>query len=132
MRAGIILLMGCVMLAGCEDHGAVSGPGPKSPGRYSGIGTFDAGRLWREMAGAAAPANPQSAKLEDDEHVIVVVDSHSGEVRQCGDHSGFCVTMNPWAGNAPRAAAPVALKRHAAELDREDADGASNASVPAE
>ncbi|MEO6360922.1 MAG: hypothetical protein ABIO43_10160 [Sphingomicrobium sp.] len=78
------------------------------------------------------------AKLEDDENVIVVIDSQTGEVRQCGDHSGFCVTMTPWAAQGPRTAAPVKLKKHAADLDAEDqakaegSDSAVNAAAPAQ
>jgi len=115
----------------------MSGPGPKSSGRYAGIGTYDAGRLWGQMAGIAAPSDPTAAKLEDDEHVIVVVDSHTGEVRQCGDHSGICVAMDPWAGQGSRTAAPVKLKKHAADLAAEDqasveeAAPATNETTPA-
>ena len=114
-----ILAMGC-LLSGCDQQGAVSGPGPKSQGRYAGIGTYDAGRLWGQMAGIQAPKDEAAAKLEDDEHVIVVIDSHTGEVRQCGDYSGVCVAMNPWAGQGSRSAAPVKLKKHAADLAAED------------
>ncbi len=51
---------------------------------------------------------------------IVVIDSHTGEVRQCGDYSGFCVTMNPWTGQGSRVEAPVKLKNHAADVQAED------------
>ena len=114
-----IFMMGCV-LAGCDREGAMPGPGAKAPGRYAGIGTFDAGRLWGQMAGAAAPSDAAAARLEDDEHVIVVIDSHTGEVRQCGDYSGICVAMNPWTGQGSKNATPVKLKKHAADLAVED------------
>jgi len=123
-----VMMFGLV-LSGCSREGAMSGPGPKSQGRYAGIGTFDAGRLWAQMAEAASPSDATTAKLEDDEHVIVVVDSHTGEVRQCGDHSGFCVTMNPWAAQGARTAAPVKLKKHAADLDAE-AEASANETQP--
>jgi hypothetical protein len=106
------------LLAGCNQHEA-STAGPKSPGRYAGIGTFDAGRLWQQMKGSPASQDPAAAKLADDEHVIVVLDSHTGEIRQCGDHSGFCVAMHPWADGSKAEAAPVKLTKHAAELDAE-------------
>lgn len=113
-----LLIVGCA-LSGCNGQESAMGTtGPKSQGRYAGIGTFDAGRLWAEIT-ATDPADPAAAKIADDEHVIVVVDSHTGEVRQCGDHSGYCVSMNPWSGGAP-AAAPVKLKKHAADLEAED------------
>ena len=108
-------------LSGCGDAADdVGDAGPKSPGRYAGIGTYDAGRLWGQMAGVEAPSDPAAARLEDDEHVIVVIDSHTGEVRQCGDYSGVCVAMNPWTGQGSRNAAPVELKKHAADLAAED------------
>lgn len=117
-----ILVLGC-MLVGCGQQGAASGSGPNSQGRYAGIGTFDAGELWSQMAGLEAPADTAAAKVEDDEHIIVVIDSHTGEVKQCGDHSGVCVTMNPWAGQGPPNAVPIKLKKHASDLAAEDGSG---------
>lgn len=127
MRIAIFapLLITCV-LAGCDQHDASSG-GPKSPGRYAGIGTFDAGRLWQEMRGAPQSQDKSAANLADDEHVIVVLDSHTGEIRECGDHTGFCVAMNAWAAGAKTAASPVLLNRHAADIAAEDkADAADS------
>ena len=71
------------------------------------------------MAGVETPSDSAAAKLEVDEHVIVVVDSHTGEVRQCGDYSGVCVVMNPWTGPGSRNAMPVRLKKHAANIAAE-------------
>lgn len=107
-------------LCGCGDAAMTADSGPRNPGRYAGIGTFNAGRLWAEMAGVEAPSDSEAARLEDDEHVIVVVDSHTGEVRQCGDYSGVCVVMNPWSGRGSRNAVPVRLEKHAADLAAED------------
>lgn len=139
MRTSLVgMIFVGVLLAGCnEREDAVSGLGSKSPGRYSGIGTYDPGRLWPELAGAKAAADPAMAKLEDDEHIIVVIDSHTGEVRQCGNNSGVCVAMNPWTAEGSQLVTPVKLKRHAAELDAEDqaalerAEPATNEAVPA-
>src|SRR5207245_2524420 len=114
------LLLTACMLGGCDQREAASSAGPKSPGRYSGIGTFDAGRLWQQIKGAPSSQDVATARLADDEHVIVVLDSHTGEIRQCGDHSGFCVAMNPWAAGGTAEGAPVKLTKHAAELDAED------------
>lgn len=123
-----LFLSACV-LAGCNQHEA-SSAGPKSPGRYAGIGTFDAGRLWGQMTGSSSNSDPALAKLQDDEHVIVVMDSHTGEVRQCGDHSGYCVSMNPWATGGGQASLPVKLGKHAADLDAESNAAANNAEAP--
>jgi hypothetical protein len=83
------------------------------------------------MTGSAAATDPAAAKLEDDEHIIVVMDSHTGEVRQCGDHSGYCVAMNPWAGDGSRMRLPVKLTKHAADLDAEARDAAADTKTPA-
>ena len=107
------------LLSACNRHDEAAAPGPRSPGRYAGIGTFEAGRLWRETTGAPSSNDSAAAKLDDDEHVIVVLDSHTGEVRQCGDHSGFCVAMNPWAAPGGTSV-PVRLKKHAAEASADD------------
>lgn len=118
MQKFVLLAIVCA-LAGCDQHDA-SSAGPKSPGRYAGIGTFDAGRLWQEMKGPSMSQDKSAASLADDEHVIVVLDSHTGEIRQCGDHTGFCVAMNPWATGARTAATPVILGQHAADLAAQD------------
>jgi hypothetical protein len=131
MRAiGLSIVVVSCFLSGCGQESSMSGPGAKTSGRYSGIGTYDAGRLWGQMAGLAAHADPAAAKLEDDEHVIVVIDSHTGEVRQCGDHSGVCVAMNPWASQGSRVATPIKLKKHASELAAED-QASSEQAAPA-
>ena len=126
MRLAIVapLLLTCA-LTGCDQQNA-SSAGPKSPGRYAGIGTFDAGRIWQEMKGASTSQDKSAANLADDEHVIVVLDSHTGEIRECGDHTGFCVAMNPWAPGAKPAAAPVTLVQHAADLAGQDNTAAAD------
>ena len=125
MRVVAIALVFAVGLAGCDRHGGPAGMGPKNNGRYAGVGVFDAGRLWGEASGAPKPTDPAAATIRDDEHVIVVIDTHTGEFRQCGDHSGYCVTTNPWAGGG--AAVPVKLGKHAADLDAEDQVETANA-----
>jgi hypothetical protein len=112
------ILIACA-LAGCNQREA-SSAGPKSPGRYAGIGTFDAGRLWQEMKGAPPSQDKSAASLADDEHVIVVLDSHTGEIRQCGHHKGFCVSRYPWTAGARTAATPVTLTQHATDLAAQD------------
>ena len=134
----LFLLIGVSALAGCDQSPALSAPGPKSPGRFAGIGVFEAGRLWQQIAGAPSSSDPAAARLEDDEHIIVVIDSHTGEVRQCGNQSGFCVAMNPWTGDGPRAMLPAKLTKHASDLAAEDqagieeADPAANSTAPAQ
>ena len=123
-RTGTILTLVAGLLGGCGKMMAVDTDAPgQARGRYAGIGVVDPGRLWEQLQtpdprDPKAPKDAALAALADDEHVIIVVDSHTGEVRQCGDRSGFCVAMNPWAGPAP-AATPARLVKHAADLDRE-------------
>jgi hypothetical protein len=111
LLGGVVLLSGCHRMSHRPEDGAARG-------RFAGIGIYDAGRMWRQMATPEAK-DPALATLADDEHVIVVIDSHSGEVRQCGDHSGQCVAMNPWAASAA-SGLPVHVLKHAAELDADD------------
>jgi hypothetical protein len=66
------------------------------------------------MTGPSTTNDATTAKIADDEHVIVVLDSHTGEVRQCGDHSGYCVATNPW--TTSQATLPVRLSKHASDL----------------
>lgn len=124
MRIATIMVFGVsALLAGC--HGDSSGiTGRQQRGRFAGIGVYEAGRLWQHMT-AQDPQDPAVAKLADDEHIIVVVDSRTGEVRQCGDHSGYCVAMNPWAGPRPTSL-PARLSKHAADLDAADKAGATD------
>jgi hypothetical protein len=113
MRGLAVSIVPLLLLSACDSEpGAIAG---KSPGRYAGIGTFDAGRLWGLMKDVPKPADPDAATIADDEQIVVVIDSYTGEVRQCGNHSGYCVTMNPWSGGAD----PVKLELHANQLDAE-------------
>jgi hypothetical protein len=90
-----------LLLAGCSQLAETSGPEQAGHGRYAGIGIYAADKLWAKLAGAPAPKDPALAKLEDDGMIFVVTDTHTGEVRQCGNRSGYCTPMNPWKGQAP-------------------------------
>jgi hypothetical protein len=73
------------------------------------------------MAAGEQPKDPKAAGLADDSEIIVVLDSLTGEVRQCGNRSGRCLAMNPW--RSPAATAPAALDKHAADLANEMSAG---------
>ncbi len=118
----------CVALAGCqrmEETPASRFGGGAHKGRYFGLGLYGAGRMWAQLerpADPRAPSRPLAATLKDDEVVLVMMDSATGEVRQCGNLSGYCVRSDPWAVEAPAApAAPAALAKHAEQLDAEAA-----------
>lgn len=122
MRSGMIFVaVACGLLSGCGQGPTASPVGGRSQGRFAGIGVFDVGRLWSHMTVKVSSTDPAAATIADDEHVIVIIDSHTGEVRQCGDHSGYCVAMNPWNGIGSGAPTlPTKLDKHAADLAAED------------
>ena len=101
-------------------------------GRYVGVGIYAPSTPWTKLVTAGSPASPSAAKLADDQAIIVVVDSDTGEVRACGDLSGYCVGMNPWrAGLAKAQTAPVDLTEHArATADEPAANMADNTAAP--
>jgi hypothetical protein len=118
----IVLTAAAAALAGCDrtHDRAPHGPGQ---GRYIGVGIYDAGQMWQELSGGEPAKDPKAATLADDSEVIVVVDSVTGEVRQCGNLSARCISMNPWRGSA--GAMPAPLERHAAELAQEAVEAES-------
>jgi hypothetical protein len=111
------VLASAMCLTGCDKPIPASG---EHHGRYVGIGVFEAADLWSRMKPAESAADATRATLADDQHIIVIEDSVTGEVRECGDLSGFCVAMNPWTKAIARERqTPVALSKHAGELQAE-------------
>ena len=128
MRHAALLTFAALGLCGCGDNPAenLQSPAAAPRGRYIGIGTYPANRLWAQIAlpKESKPA-PAAANTRDDGQIIVVVDSSTGEIRQCGNLSGLCIGMNPWTGALPPAqAGPVTLTKHEADLQREDEEEA--------
>jgi hypothetical protein len=114
--AALPLLTGC----GKKADNLFGGDNRIGQGRYQGVGHFPASRLWREVVRPSATNDPARALPKDDDEVIVVLDSTTGEVRQCGNFSGRCIGMNPWtAPLAETEKAPASLTKH---LDRIEAD----------
>ena len=82
-------------------------------GHYAGVGIYAPNEAWTKVAAAGQPAGPAAATI-DDQAIIVVVNSDTGELRACGDLSGYCVGMNPWDKPlAPSGHTPIALTGHA-------------------
>lgn len=121
MRFIPILLL-TVSLGAC---GREPGYAPRHGGRYVGIGIYSPGQMWQRLAGPARAADEGAATLRDDEQVIVVVDSQTGELRQCGNLSGHCIRMNPWSGQP----APARLNAH---RDEQPEGSVTNEAAPAE
>ncbi len=109
IRPGLIGLA-VAGLAGCSKPAPTQASAAPPHGRYLGVGIYRPELAWTKVAPAHASTNPAAASPIDDQAVIVVTDSTTGEVRACGDLSGQCVGFNPWA--APLASghtAPVQL-----------------------
>jgi hypothetical protein len=129
---GFLILAAC--LSGCGQHPAYNSTetAEHHGGRYLGIGVYPASDLWQHLTAPDRGADPHAATLADDTQLIVVVDSNSGEIRQCGNMSGHCIGMNPWAAALGQGrAAPVTLDAHQADLDNEarENSAATNAAV---
>jgi hypothetical protein len=117
--------LAALCLSACDKIEQPNSPAARH-GRYVGVGTYPAGQLWSKMVVANRPANAAAATMADDQQIIVVVDSLTGEIRECGDLTGYCIGMNPWrAALSPAQSTPVGLSAHASDL----ADGAERASA---
>lgn len=114
----IMFLVAVVGLTACSRPGE-GYPAARNHGRFEGVGIYPAGLLWSRLATTGDQGAPAAAKLRDDDQVIVVVDSNTGEIRECGNLSGYCVGMNPWAHpiSAPQTA-PVSVQLHVEEAQR--------------
>jgi hypothetical protein len=118
-------------LTGCGKSAPQSPPVPPAHSRYAGVGIYSPGEAWSKLAAEHESAAPAAAHTRDDEAVIVVVDGQTGEVRECGDLSGYCVGMNPWKTALSGAqVAPVPLHAHDAESESESASAGSSTSSP--
>jgi hypothetical protein len=116
-----MLLVAAASLTGCQAAEVGGGGGHDvNRGRYTGIGIYSADAMWAKIAVDEKPADAASATPADDTTVIVVVDTNSGEVRQCGNLSGRCVAMNPWSRAIGKpGTAPLPLTDHADTVSNE-------------
>jgi hypothetical protein len=127
----LVLLVAVVALGGCGPR--IDGTTHAPSGRYAGVGLYPADRTWTKMRAADKPADKASATVSDDQIVIVTVDSNTGELRQCGNMSGYCIGMNPWTRQLGKPqAAPVSVTEHAPEKTVDRQTPASNDAAPAD
>jgi hypothetical protein len=99
-------------LAAC--HGQTVSQNANHHGRYVGIGIYQPRESWTRMVAGAAAKPTAAAQTIDDQAIIVVEDSDTGEVRACGDMTGYCIGMKPWAKPlSPAQLAPIDLTEHA-------------------
>ena len=105
-------------LGACDRPGSLESGSER--GRFAGVGIYSADRMWSQIIGADATKSPATARLKDDTEVIVVADTRTGELRQCGNLSGFCVGMNPWSKPLAQArSAPLSVLKHEEDFERE-------------
>jgi len=117
------VLLATAALGGCNGMTELSAHAPS--GRYAGVGLYQADRTWTKMSGADKPVDKNRATIADDQVVIVVVDSRTGEVRQCGNMSGYCTGLNPWSQPLGSGhVTPVYVTEHAPEKTAERSEAA--------
>lgn len=114
-------LAAATALGGCKKaaDGSLEFAGAQhQKGRYQGAGVYTPGDAWRQLNDVQQSNGVP--KTANDQAIIVVVDSDTGELRACGDLSGYCVGMNPWskdlmaAQKSPVAVTPVVVDDAAA------------------
>jgi hypothetical protein len=82
-------------------------------GRYAGVGIYGPGRQWTKLIANPQATDKQAAQPIDDQVIIVVQDSATGEIRACGDLTGYCIGMNPWkTALVSTQIAPIKLTEH--------------------
>jgi hypothetical protein len=113
MKLGIfgVVAIAAAGLAAC--HGQTVSQNASHHGRYVGIGIYEPQAPWTKMVAAAAAKPTAAAQPIDDQAIVVVEDSDTGEVRACGDMTGYCIGMKPWAKPLGAAQiAPINLSEH--------------------
>jgi hypothetical protein len=118
--AASVAVIAALGLIGCKPVQTVWDEASQSSrhGHYVGVGIYNPGAPWAKLADAPDTADPASARTADDQAIIVVVDSDTGEVRACGDLSGYCIGMNPWKhALVATQVTPVALRDHPADSE---------------
>ncbi|HEY2662093.1 MAG TPA: hypothetical protein VGI79_20405 [Caulobacteraceae bacterium] len=108
----VIALAG-LTLGGCKRLSDSAAELGDHHGRYSSVGIYGPSRQWTKLAVVQQAKDPQTAQLIDDQVIIVVQNSATGEVRACGDLTGYCIGMNPWKTALVSAQiAPLKLTEH--------------------
>ena len=119
--------MSDVSAAQAADQPGFFGLGSRH-GRYSAVGIYQPGESWSKMIVDQRTPGDTSPQPLDDQAIIVLADSQSGEVRACGDMTGYCVGMNPWKAALTGAQiAPIRLKAQVKPAGAVDAAGAGSA-----
>jgi len=113
-----VIILAAVSASGCHKVSAPDAGGDWSlfgghRGRYVGLGIYSPSTQWTKLADTAQAANSPAARPIDDQAIYVVIDSATGELRACGDLTGYCIGMNPWKKPlTPAQIAPIVLTEH--------------------
>jgi hypothetical protein len=95
---------------------------PQQSGRYVGVGIYAPEKQWTKLVATSPAKDTPAARPIDDQVIIVVVDSKTGEVRSCGDMTRYCIGMNPWAKSlTPSQIPPLNLTEHVQPPKSEEA-----------
>jgi hypothetical protein len=108
-----IALLASLSLAACKraDWSPISSL--EQHGRFLGVGIYGPGKAWTRMVADQIQKSDAVARPIDDQVIIVVADSQTGELRACGDLTGYCIGMNPWKQQLLSAQiAPIDLTQH--------------------
>jgi hypothetical protein len=117
---GCGLVAAALLVSGCRfDSTGFDARNAQTRGRYAGIGIYSPDVQWTRIVAAQQARETPAAKAIDDQAIIVVVDSVTGEVRSCGDLTGYCIGMNPWTKPlASTQVPPIQLTEHVKPDDR--------------
>jgi hypothetical protein len=91
-----IIFLALGALAACKPYGWASPLSAAQHGRYLGVGLYSPGKQWTHLVANQKPGSDAVARPIDDQVIFVVADSQTGELRACGDLTGYCIGMNPW------------------------------------
>jgi len=81
MAAGLTPAAIAIALAGCSQANWSPSSAGGGHGRYVGVGLYSPSKQWTRMVMAGQLADAASAKPIDDQVIIVVTDSVTGELR---------------------------------------------------
>ncbi len=98
LRIAAALVVAGLALSGCKklSEPAAEDMQAARHGHYGAVGLYGPSKQWTKLISAQQAKDPATAQPIDDQVIIVVQDTATGEVRACGDLTGYCIGMNPW------------------------------------
>ena len=115
MKHNAVFGLAVFALCGCDRAATFAGLSDDAHAHYASIGIYAPGESWPRIAGPQQAKSGAPAIPLDDQAIFVVMNSRTGEIRACGDLTGYCIGMNPWkSALIATQVAPIAMKQHAA------------------